>query len=86
MNGRWYRLPAGSPLGMTLEEADLRYLTGVSLIAIQRAGGEEVDYPNLKQSCKGDRLLVVGESEEVAAFDELARVRHCSRRTCLTGS
>jgi len=31
---------------MTLEEADLRYLTGVSLIAIQRAGGEEVDYPN----------------------------------------
>ena len=75
MNGRWYRLPAGSPLtGMTLEEANLRYLTGVSLIAIRRAGGEEVDYPNAQTILlEGDRLLLVGESEEVAAFDELAK-------------
>ena len=75
MNGRWYRLPPGSPLtGMTLEEANLRYLTGVSLIAIRRAGGEEVDYPNAQTILlEGDRLLVVGESEEVAAFDELAK-------------
>lgn len=74
MNSRWYRLPTGSPLtGMTLEEADLRYLTGVSLMAIRRARGEEVDYPNAQTILEsGDRLLVVGESEELAAFDELA--------------
>ncbi len=75
MNSRWYRLPAGSPLtGMTLEELDLRYLTGVSLMAIRRARGQEVDYPNAQTILEeGDRLLVVGESEELVAFDELAK-------------
>ncbi len=75
MNSRWYRLPPGSPLtGMTLEEVDLRYLTGVSLIAIRRAHGEAVDYPNAQTILEeGDRLLVVGESEELAAFDQMAK-------------
>lgn len=75
MNSRWYRLPSGSPLTrMTLEEADLRYLTGVTLMAIRRTSGEEVDYPNAQTILEeGDRLLVVGESEELAAFDELAK-------------
>lgn len=75
MNSRWYRLPPGSPLtGMTLEEVDLRYLTGVSLMAIRRSGGKEVDYPNPQTILEsGDRLLIVGESEELAAFDELAK-------------
>lgn len=75
LNSRWYRLPSGSPLtGMTLEEVDLRYLTGVSLMAICRAGGQEVDYPNDQTILEeGDRLLLVGESAELAAFDELAK-------------
>ncbi|MBV9388709.1 MAG: cation:proton antiporter [Chroococcidiopsidaceae cyanobacterium CP_BM_ER_R8_30] len=75
LNSRWYRLPTGSPLtGMTLEEADLRYLTGVSLMAIRRAGGQEVDYPNPQTILEaGDRLLIVGEAEEMVAFDELAK-------------
>jgi len=75
LNSRWYALPQGSPLtGMTLEEADLRYLTGVSLMAIQRANGEEVDYPTPKTILEqGDRLLLVGESEELAALEELAK-------------
>ena len=75
MNSRWYRLPSGSPLtGMTLEEANLRYLTGVNVMAIRRSKGEEVDYPNAQTILEeGDRLLVVGETEEVAAFDELAK-------------
>ena len=74
LNSRWYALPADSPLtGMTLEEADLRYLTGVSLMAIKRANGQKVDYPNAKTVLeKGDRLLLVGEAEELAAFEELA--------------
>lgn len=75
MNSRWYRLPEKSPLaGMTLEEVNLRYLTGVSLIAIRRVKGEEVDYPNAMTVLQtGDRLLLVGTSEELAAFDELAK-------------
>jgi len=37
---------------------------------------------------RGDRLLVVGESEEVAAFDELAKGKPLfQKKTCLaTGS
>ncbi|MBD2095173.1 cation:proton antiporter [Trichocoleus sp. FACHB-591] len=75
MNSKWYGLPEHSPLlGMTLEETDLRRLTGVSLMAIRRAGGNEVDYPDARTILEpGDRLLIVGQSEEVAAFDELAR-------------
>lgn len=75
MGNKWYTLPQGSPLtGMTLEEADLRRLTGVSLMAIRRAEGEEVDYPDSQTALEpGDRLLVVGESDELGAFDELAK-------------
>ena len=74
MNSRWYPLPEESPLvGMTLEETDLRRLTGVSLMAIQRASGEEVDYPNATTKLEaGDRLLIVGEADELSAFGELA--------------
>jgi len=75
LNRRWYPLPADSPLiGMSLEEADVRYLTGVSLMAIRRANGEEIDYPNQETKLEaGDRLLVVGASEELAALAELAQ-------------
>ncbi|MBD2297317.1 cation:proton antiporter [Nostoc sp. FACHB-190] len=75
LNRRWYPLPATSPLiGMSLEEADMRYLTGVSLMAIRRANGTEIDYPNnLTKLEEGDRLLVVGESEELAALEEFAQ-------------
>lgn len=75
MSSKWLSLPEASPLvGMTLEEADLRRLTGVSLMAIQRIEGEEVDYPSAETVLRGsDRLLVVGEPDELAAFRELAR-------------
>jgi len=75
MNSKWYTLPGNSPLaGMTIEEANIRWLTGVSLIAIRRASGEEIDYPNSVTTLEaGDRCLVVGESEEQAAFNALAK-------------
>ncbi len=74
LNKRWYALPMNSPLvGMTLEQADMRYLTGVSLMAICRTTGEELDYPDAKTILEeGDKLLVVGSSEEIAALDEFA--------------
>ena len=75
LNSQWYSLPADSPLaGMTLEETDLRHLTGVSLMAIRRDGDGEVDYPDPQTALKReDRLLVVGEPEELAAFNQLAK-------------
>jgi CPA2 family monovalent cation:H+ antiporter-2 len=75
MNSKWYPLPEESPLtGMTLEETDIRQLTGVTLMAIRRAGGAELDYPDAMTTLEqGDRLLIVGESNELAAFYELAK-------------
>jgi CPA2 family monovalent cation:H+ antiporter-2 len=75
MSSRWYNLPERSPLvGMTLQETDLRRLIGVSLIAIRRSNGEQIDYPNPQTEIRADdRLLLVGEAEELAAFDDLAR-------------
>lgn len=75
LNRRWYPLPSDSPLiGMSLEEADIRYLTGVSLMAIRRANEEEIDYPDHQTLLEvGDRLLVVGADEEIAALEELAK-------------
>lgn len=75
MGSRWYTLPDPSPLtGMTLEQIDLRHLLGVSLMAIRRADGEQVDYPDSQTVLQvGDRLLLVGEAEEIAAFDDLAK-------------
>jgi len=70
LNRRWYDLPTNSPLiGMTLEEVNMRYLTGVSLMAIRRADGEEIDYPNHQTTfLLGDRLLVVGSNQELNAL------------------
>lgn len=75
MNSKWCILPEGSPLaGMTLEETDMRRLTGVSLMAIRQADGVEVDYPTPQTLLQeGDRLLVVGAADELAAFTELAK-------------
>jgi monovalent cation:H+ antiporter-2, CPA2 family len=75
MNSEWYNLPEGSPIAsMTLEETNLRQLTGVSVMAIVRQEGEEIDYPNGKTALEsGDRVLVVGEPEELVSFELLAK-------------
>lgn len=74
MNRKWLDLPSASPLiGMTLEEADLRRLTGVSLMAIRRSSGAEIDYPNGETLLlEGDRLLLVGTPAEISTFSQLA--------------
>lgn len=74
MNSKWYSLKENSPLiGLTLEETNIRWLTGASVVAIRRSHGEEIDYPEPQTILQnGDRLLVVGESEELAAFNQLS--------------
>ena len=75
MNSKWYSLPAESPvIGMTVADTDLRRLTGVTVMAIQRQGGEELDYPDATAQLElGDRLLVIGQAEEIEAFKELVQ-------------
>lgn len=75
LNSHWYSLPKGSPLtGMTVEETNLRRLSGVALMAIRRADGEQLDYPDPRTPLKpDDKLLVVGEPAEMATLDQLAR-------------
>jgi monovalent cation:H+ antiporter-2, CPA2 family len=75
MNTKWYNIPAISPLsGMSIKEANIRSLTGVTILSIEREGGEEITYPN-GSACllDGDRCLVVGSPEEKVAFDQLLR-------------
>lgn len=74
LNNKWYTLPQSSPLlGMSITETDCRRLTGVTLMAIQRASGEELDYPEpTTPLLAGDRLLLIGQPSEIAAFKELA--------------
>ncbi|MFM2430504.1 MAG: hypothetical protein RLZZ511_1717 [Cyanobacteriota bacterium] len=75
LNSRWYLMPESSPLlGMTLEEMDIRQLTGAVLLAIRRPGGGEIDYPTPDNTLEqGDRVLLIGSDAEIAAFDELAK-------------
>ncbi|MGL6283783.1 MAG: TrkA C-terminal domain-containing protein, partial [Microcoleaceae cyanobacterium] len=73
MNSKWLNLPDDSPLlGMTLEETNVRRLTGVSVVAIKRISGEEIDYPEGQTILDiGDKVLLVGESSEINSFMQL---------------
>jgi monovalent cation:H+ antiporter-2, CPA2 family len=75
MNTKWYNIPTISPLGgMSIEEANIRSLTGVTILSIEREGGEEITYPDGRAFLlDGDRCLVVGSPEEKVAFEQLIR-------------
>jgi CPA2 family monovalent cation:H+ antiporter-2 len=68
----WHEVPEDSPLiGLTLAAANLRALTGASVIAIVR--GQRV-IANPKSSTPflaGDQIGLIGEAEQVAAAAEL---------------
>jgi monovalent cation:H+ antiporter-2, CPA2 family len=73
LKNEWVTLADNSPLiGMTLATADIRNLTGVTIMAIQ-TGDETLYYPTAKTILKGhDRLLAAGKRDELAAFRDLA--------------
>ena len=76
LHNEWITLPLESPLNsMTLATADIRNLTGVTVMAIQQ--GNDIDYYPKGQTTlrSGDKLLVVGERTEVAAFYDLMKGR-----------
>lgn len=75
MKSKMYALPPNSVLmGKTLEKARLRSLTGIILMAITRSNGEKIDYPEPDTAIQqGDIFLMVGETDELAAFNKLAK-------------
>ena len=75
MKSKMYALPPNSVLvGKTIEKAYLRSLTGVILMAITRSNGEKIDYPEPGTAIqKGDIFLLVGETDELATFNKLAK-------------
>ncbi|MDJ0737315.1 MAG: cation:proton antiporter [Nostocaceae cyanobacterium] len=80
LDKEWVILEANSPLvEMTLAAADIRNLTGVTIMAITK-DGETIYYPTPQTILSSqDRLLAVGESEELAAFHTLMKGRGMTR-------
>jgi monovalent cation:H+ antiporter-2, CPA2 family len=75
MSTKWFNIPVISPLsGMSIEEANIRSLTGVTILTIRRENGEELPYPSDDiHLLDGDRCLVVGSTDEKRAFKQLVR-------------
>ncbi|WP_310484598.1 cation:proton antiporter [Chamaesiphon sp. VAR_48_metabat_403] len=75
MNRRWYRLSLTSPLlGNSIASANIRTLTGATIVAIQRENGTQIDYPNGGTTFQlGDSCLVIGSVEEQTVFDRLTK-------------
>lgn len=74
----WYVLPADSPLvGLSLSQANVRRLTGVTIMAIERHK-QLLRYPTgATQLAAGDRLLGVGSPAEHLALEKLLK-QHAS--------
>ncbi|ELZ17183.1 TrkA-C domain-containing protein [Haloterrigena salina JCM 13891] len=68
----WYTVSESAEIaGQTLEEADVRNRTGVSIVAIQR--GDDLISPPTPETVLevDDTLVVIGEREECAEFETL---------------
>jgi monovalent cation:H+ antiporter-2, CPA2 family len=72
LDGNWHALGQGSALvGQTLAQANIRQLTGATVMAIRR-GRQLLRYPDPQTVLTvGDRLLVVGDAQEQSAFERL---------------
>ncbi len=72
LEGKWYVLDPGSNLvGLTLAEADIRRLTGATIMQVRRVG-QTIAYPGPEVTLKGgDRLYVVGNVQERSTFEGL---------------
>lgn len=70
----WYGIASDSPLvGLTLAQANIRRLTGATIMAIERHKHLH-RYPTGNMGLEaGDRLLVVGNAEEHTAFETLLK-------------
>ncbi|NEP58820.1 MAG: sodium:calcium exchanger [Symploca sp. SIO2G7] len=74
MHSEWVTVVDASPFdGVTLAAANIRNLTGVNVMAIQQ-GDKKLYYPKAETILhSGDKLLAIGEPEEVAALRKLIK-------------
>lgn len=72
----WIEIPEASPLiDKTLQESEIREVTGTSIIAIQR-GDETISNPDPAiQMQDGDILVAVGTREELEELSKLVQTR-----------
>jgi CPA2 family monovalent cation:H+ antiporter-2 len=69
----WVSLPAGSSLvGQTIEAAKVRTLTGASVVGILHEGELYANPERSYRFSKGDLVAVMGNIEQLAAFQTLA--------------
>lgn len=82
MGIRWTTLPAGSPLaGVSLASAEIRTRTGVSVVAVERAG-ELIPNPKADlELLSGDRVGAIGTP---AQHEDFERVTRGGRRSVVT--
>jgi monovalent cation:H+ antiporter-2, CPA2 family len=75
MNTRWYVLSLTSSIvGCSIASANVRALTGATVVAIRRENGTQIDYPDDHTSFHvSDRCLVIGSAEEQSAFEQLTK-------------
>ncbi|NJK41714.1 MAG: sodium:calcium exchanger [Acaryochloridaceae cyanobacterium SU_2_1] len=71
--GKWYSLDAASPfIHISLAQANIRQRTGATIMAIQRKA-QLYRYPEAQTMLEiGDRILLVGTSQEHSKFEALA--------------
>jgi CPA2 family monovalent cation:H+ antiporter-2 len=78
LQGNWYVVPSHSPLGgLSLAQADIRRVTGVTIMAIDRQVNRKkclFRYPTGELTIEvNDRLLVVGSPDEHLSFATLLK-------------
>jgi CPA2 family monovalent cation:H+ antiporter-2 len=76
---KWFRLPADNSLvGQTLADANLRSLTGASVVAILREGQLMANPKSMTIFQPGDRIGLIGDKEEIDAAEQLLTVSDIS--------
>jgi CPA2 family monovalent cation:H+ antiporter-2 len=69
----WVTLPADSPLvGRSIAEMNIRRETGVSVVAVICEGTLQPNPPAHYRFCAGERVAVLGDRQQLAAFEVLA--------------
>jgi CPA2 family monovalent cation:H+ antiporter-2 len=70
----WVALQANSVLvGRTIQEMGIRNITGVSVVGILRDGKLHANPGNQERFAAGDFVAVMGDPEQLASFEALAR-------------
>jgi CPA2 family monovalent cation:H+ antiporter-2 len=71
MGTEWVEVPAGAPVGRTIEELRIRERTGVMIVGVRHRGTTQTNPDPSTPLHPGDALLVMASGEELRALREL---------------